>query len=101
MCTEPRKFCQHTQMYLCKTSKNHSQKIKKSAEFADGTFKINQKRTVLSKINPGAAKVASKSSKMRSRGGVRLEVCLKGAWSVLEGCLECAWSVLGVCLRCA
>ena len=83
MSTERIKFGQHTQMYLCKTSKNPSQKINKSTKIAHGTFKINQKRTVLCKINPGAAKVASKSSKMSSRGRGK-------AWSVLEGCLECA-----------
>ena len=79
MCAERRKFCQHTQIFLCKTPKNHSPKVQKSTKIAHGTLKINQKRIVLSKIGTRGGKLASRSSKMSSGGGRRL-----------EGCLECA-----------
>ena len=69
MCPERRKFYQHTQIFLCKTLKNHSPKVQKSTEITHGTLKVTQKKLALSKIGTLDGKLASRSSKMSARGG--------------------------------
>ena len=59
--------------------------------------KNHKLNNIVSKIDTRAAKMAPRSSKMSSGGGVRVT----SAWRVLEECLRSAWRVLGECLASA